>query len=341
MSTLPTKEGLMKWVDDVAVELDLDPRATLVLTKFASYADASAQSWAAVKTLARQGRSSERKIQYLLRDFEAAGLIRKTGEMHRLPDSTREVPMYEFMGYLESLAAPASMGARRAPIEGHGCTDGGGMGAQGVHPHNEPIEHTPSDEGDARAREAVFGRVEAAYPKRGLGFTNRPRALAAFLTLIGQGVDGEKLVAAAAAFALDRAGKATDQSLEFWLSDGKYRGWWPEARADEAVPAVSATPERLAAPDADCAVWRTVDAAACAALTESEYGSYLRRSFLALAGGQLLVVAATGVARDWIAQRCWRRIEGWWAAADAAKRPLKLVSKLEFEALSRQAEGVG
>jgi chromosomal replication initiator protein len=56
----------------------------------------------------------------------------------------------------------------------------------------------------------------------------------------------------------------------------------------------------------------------------------------------LHLVALTGHARDWIKARCWRRICNFWAEADAAKRPLSLVSKHEFEALlQRRTEGVG
>src|SRR4051812_20278594 len=129
MSMLPTKEGLMKWVDDYAAIHDLGPREALIMSKFAAYADADMIGWAKISTLAQQGRSGERKVQYFLRELEVAGVIRRTGDTHRLKDSTRSVPLYEWVGYLESLRGEAPISARRAPIGAHGCTDRGGMGA--------------------------------------------------------------------------------------------------------------------------------------------------------------------------------------------------------------------
>jgi hypothetical protein len=243
MSRLATKEALMRWVDDTADALDFDPRAALLLTKLASFADASMEVWAAIATLMRQARSSERKVQYLLRDFEARGLIRRTGAMHRLAGTTRDVPVYVFAAFLEDFAAEG-MGARGAPIDAaeppDGCTGDGGMGAQGVHPHNEPIEQTTSSEVDARARrEALFEKLEGAVPKACLGATDRDRARNHFSALLDEGFSGDELVSAAARWTADAKAKRKDIGLHYWLYDRRFRQWLaeaPSAAAGEAAP---------------------------------------------------------------------------------------------------------
>lgn len=343
MSKLPTKEGLMKWVDDYAHEHGLEARETLFLTKFAAYADASMGSWALVSTLARQSRSSERKVQYMLRDFEAAGVIQRTGRLHRIEGTSRDVPIYVFAAYVDSLKTEPAMGARGAPIRADGCTESGAMGAQGVRPHKNSGIQSPSDEGDTRARqrEALFVRLEEAFPKRALGFTIPAAARSAFGKLLDEGIDAEQLIKAAASFAADKAGKRSEQGLHFWLEDRKYRGWWPESQLafEDAKPVATASPH--AAPAEDQAVWRVVRDQLAASMSEGEFRSWVQPTFLALRGDQLFVVAATGTARDWIERRCWRRVERAWDEIDRAGRRLQLVSKITFEAsAARQTVGV-
>lgn len=238
----------MRWVDDTADALNFGPREALLLTKLASYADAAMEVWAAIATLMRQSRSSERKVQYMLREFEGRGLIRKTGRMHRISGTTRDVPIYLFAAFLEDLEAE-SMGARGAPIDADGCTEAGGMGAQGVHPHNELIELTTSSEVDARAtREALFGRLEDAVPKACLGNTDRDRARQNLFALLDEGLDGEAIIAAATAWAADKAAKRKDIGLHYWLYDRRFRQWLPDATppsgAAEAAPASAFDPPR-------------------------------------------------------------------------------------------------
>lgn len=321
----------MRWVDDVAERDDLDCRETLLLTKFAAYADAGMESWAAVATLMRQSRSSERKVQYMLREFEARGYIRKTGELHRLPGSTRGVPIYVFCGFLADFEAEedagagragaggpegpttaaeaARMGAPGAPMDGHGCTDGGGMGAQGVHPHNEPIEPTsPGGEG-ARARagepggdfEALFGRLEAAFPRLGLGATFRDRARAALKALLAEGADGEALVAAAGRYAADRTWKRKDLGLDHWLHDRRFRAWMaePEGAAVSAgdAGAVGGPPE-LPRDVADVVFSQGRDWVA----------SWLNRAVWREADGERVLACATGIGRDRVRERVGARL---------------------------------
>lgn len=343
MTRAPTKEGLMKWVDDYADEHDLDAREALFLTKFAAYADPSMQSWVLIATLARQARSSARKVQYMLRDFEASGVIRRTGYMHRIEGTTRDVPIYVFAGYIESLKPVSATGAPRAPVRVDGCTESVAMGAQGVHPHKKSGIHSPSDEGETRApeRDALFSRLEKAYPKRALGFTQPAQARVEFEKLLDEGLDAALLIQSAAAFAADKAGKRSEQGLHYWLADRKYRGWWPEAKLafEEAKPVV--TRSQFAAPAEDQAVWQAVRDQLAAGMTEAEFNSWIKLAFLGLRGSQLFVVAATATAQGWIAQRCWRRVQAAWAQHDRAGRELQLTSKVHFEAsAARQFEGV-
>lgn len=232
---VPTKEALMRWVDDVAERDDLDAREALLLTKFAAYADADFTSWAKIETLMRQGRSGERKVQYMLRDFEARGYIRRTGRMHALEGSGREVPIYVWCGFLGDFQAEGT-GAQRAPERAQGCTDGGGTGAQGVHPQIEPIEPTSPDGEGARAQasgkeedfERVFVQLEAAFPSLGLAATFRDRAKVALRSVLAEGVPGEALVAAAGRYAADKAWKRKDLGLDHWLHDRRFRHWLPQ-----------------------------------------------------------------------------------------------------------------
>lgn len=343
MSSVPTKEGLMRWVDETAAADGLDCRETLLLTKFAAYADADMCSWAKIATLERQARSSERKVRLMLRDFEAAGYIRRTGRTHTLEDSGREVPIYAWDGYLDEVKGRVSRalptGAPCAPETTLGGTDDTATGAQGVPLYKNPLEPTSPDGEGARAREALFERLEAAYPKRGLGFTNRGRARSAFDGLADEGLDLEKLIRAAKGYAEDAKGKRGDQGLDYWLVDRKYRGWWPEAQLpfDDAKPSEGGAAHAGAAGWDDQQLWAKVNARLASALTQSEYGSYIRPAFLGERSGLLFVVALTGIARDWMARSCWRRVAAWWSETDPAKRPLTLVSKAEFEAaLSRE-----
>lgn len=343
MSRMPTKEGLLKWVDDYAAEQDLDARETLILTKFASYADAAMETWAAIKTLARQGRSSERKVQYVLRDFEAAGVIRRTDRMHRIADSNRDVPLYVFSGYLDSLTDAASTGARRAPMRADGCTDGGVTGAQGVHPHNELIEPTPSDEGDAHAREGLFERLEAAFPKRALSFGIQHLARAEFFALLDRGVDAGRLIQAAANWAADPKGKKSEVGLQYWLKDGRYRGTWPEPQLALEREATAARPSDQpgAATAADQTFWDELKKRMIYRMSEEEFGAYLGRAYLGEAGGQLYLVAFSTMAKQRLLERRRRQLVDTWAEVDPQRRPLSIVSKSEFEALrQRQSERV-
>jgi chromosomal replication initiator protein len=66
-------------------------------------------------------------------------------------------------------------------------------------------------------------------------------------------------------------------------------------------------------------------------LGEATFGSWLGQASLREAGGDVCLVAATGVARDWIRRHAWRRIGELWAQNDPLGRTLDLKSRMEVE----------
>lgn len=328
---IPTKEALLAWVEEVAMRDGLDPRRTLALGKFAGFADAAFESWAKNETLMFLSRSSERQVRKMLREFEDAGYFRNTGRTHRIEGSTRSVPLYVWAGFLDDFRA-AAIPARRAPIEPHGGTGDEGMGAQGVPPHNEPRE--PSSEGEgARAREALFAELKAATPKRILAVSDQLAARDALDGLAAAGVDVGVLPGCMRRWAVDPlfTGRKVPVSLERWLASGMWEGSLPEASPAAVGAAAEGEPEHP--------LLGVVLDAVRPFVGEGEMGSYLRPARIREADGAAWLVALTGVARAWIERTCWPRLaEAWAAAGDAEARPLRLISKTEFEALLRQGE---
>ncbi len=80
------------------------------------------------------------------------------------------------------------------------------------------------------------------------------------------------------------------------------------------------------------AVWSKTCAALKRELGEATFGSWLGQAALRERGEELCLVAATGVARDWIRRHAWRRIGELWAMNDPMGRNLDLKSRMEFEA---------
>ena len=66
-------------------------------------------------------------------------------------------------------------------------------------------------------------------------------------------------------------------------------------------------------------------------LGEATFGSWLGQAALREHGDEVCVVAATGVARDWIRRHAWRRIGEIWAQNDPLGRRLDLKSRMEVE----------
>lgn len=254
-----SKNKLLDWVDEQA---QLDTVSKYILDKLARYADADCCAWAKVATLAGYVNKSERTVQQRLRLMQEQGLLKDTGRTHRLEGSTRSVPVYQMAPDVEGLGkrskGPDSMGAKSAPIAAHGCRNDGGMGEAvftRIEPRNLEQSNDCSERGreredsgsegqgeglDVAALERLFAQVEAAYPRLGLGFSDRSMAWRAFLDLAGQGVDVAQLPGAAARYAADPVLRKRDfgpVSLQRWLSEGRYRAWMPAAEAEAVAGA--------------------------------------------------------------------------------------------------------
>ena len=66
-------------------------------------------------------------------------------------------------------------------------------------------------------------------------------------------------------------------------------------------------------------------------LGEATFGSWLGQAALRETADEVCLVAATGVARDWIRRHAWRRIGELWAQNDPLGRRLDLKSKMEVD----------
>lgn len=84
-------------------------------------------------------------------------------------------------------------------------------------------------------------------------------------------------------------------------------------------------------------VWSKTCAALKRELGEATFGSWLGQAALRERGDELCLVAATGVARDWIRRHAWRRIGELWAQNDPMGRNLDLKSRMEFESAAPSA----
>lgn len=268
------KADLYKWAND---QQQLAMRTKAILKELCHFADAECVTWSPVATLAYAANCNERTVQYHLRKLEAEGLLEPTGGTHRLEDSTRSVPLYRLAPRVEGLglregctpppppiaaaceggASGPSMGAKIAPIEpGYGCKSTSSMGAKGLHPHKEILGNPEeADASSERARDidldGVLAGIEAAYPRRGIGITDRSAAWAALVRLAGEGVEVADLPAAAARYAADPILRKSDYgpvSLQRWLGEGRYRGWLPEPAAGAEAPQAGRGPA-LTLPD--------------------------------------------------------------------------------------------
>src|SRR6201996_1605736 len=68
-------------------------------------------------------------------------------------------------------------------------------------------------------------------------------------------------------------------------------------------------------------------------LGEATFGSWLGQAALRETGDEVCLVAATGVARDWIRRHAWRRIGELWAQNDPLGRTLDLKSRMEVDSV--------
>ncbi|MDP3173450.1 MAG: chromosomal replication initiator protein DnaA [Phenylobacterium sp.] len=81
-------------------------------------------------------------------------------------------------------------------------------------------------------------------------------------------------------------------------------------------------------------VWDKTCLALKRELGDATFGSWLGQAALREHAGEVCLVAATGVARDWIRRHAWRRIGELWAQNDPLGRRLDLKSKMEFDTVS-------
>jgi chromosomal replication initiator protein len=72
-------------------------------------------------------------------------------------------------------------------------------------------------------------------------------------------------------------------------------------------------------------------------LGEATFGSWLGQASLRETGEDVCLVAATGVARDWIRRHAWRRIGELWAQNDPLGRRLDLRSRMEVDSMGAVA----
>src|SRR3954468_7855879 len=79
------------------------------------------------------------------------------------------------------------------------------------------------------------------------------------------------------------------------------------------------------------AVWTKTCVVLKRELGEATFGSWLGQAALRESGEDVCLVAATGVARDWIRRHAWRRIGELWAQNDPMGRRLDLKSRIEFD----------
>ncbi len=80
------------------------------------------------------------------------------------------------------------------------------------------------------------------------------------------------------------------------------------------------------------AVWTQACATLKGEMGADTFGSWLGQASLRQdRDGALVLVTPTGIARDWIRNNAWRRIQEVWRAKDPEKRGLMLKSRVEFE----------
>jgi hypothetical protein len=210
--------------------------------------------------------------------------------------------------------------------------------------YEPPLEPSEPEGSSPGAREAfrLLAELEAAAPPQILKFNDRAAAAEALAGVLAEGVATQQmLVERLAAMPGDPAFKSRKHppQLHVWLRDRHFLGYRPAAAQALPLDGPRAEASPHAAPAADQAIWAAAMAEMRVHMAADEFGSYLNPAFLGLAGGELYAVALSAVARDRLRERRSRQLQAAWAKADPAKRPLTLVSKLDFEARVGAAAG--
>lgn len=208
--------------------------------------------------------------------------------------------------------------------------------------HHYPSVNPQDNPHSERAHELalLFDEIVAASPRAILKFYDRDAAFGALTDLAEDGVAVAELPDRLRRMAEDPAFKSRKHppQLHTWLAKRQFDGWREQTQLPLAA-AAPAEPQLDAAPAAEQAIWAGAMAHLRNTVSAAEFGTWIARGWLAERGGQLFVVAYSGMARDWIAKRCWKLITDHWTKADAARRVLVLTSKSEFEAASSREQG--
>ena len=228
-----------------------DRNAKQVLAHLGDYADAAGEAWAAIGVLSYEISVSARRVQEGLAWLKGR-YIEETGRTHlyegklyplyRLkleegPKNTREAMrmMRDGLGVRPAAPQDEATGATgRTPSDEADATGRTPTGATGRIQIDQGNTNILASLG-ASAREPDlkgFEDLEAAYPKAGLGFSDRSAGWDAYQQLVLDGIDAAELVRAAERYRLDPIHRKRDfgpVALQKWLTEGRWRGWRDDA----------------------------------------------------------------------------------------------------------------
>ncbi|MCW5758277.1 MAG: helix-turn-helix domain-containing protein [Phenylobacterium sp.] len=328
----------------------------------ADYANELGFMWPSVETMADEQGCSGRTIQRLLKKAVEAGLLIRLDVEDRRTGRTRSCGYFFPVKGLgptgQDIAAFERVSGGRvtavSPWEGDtGVTGEGDTGVRGrvttVSPHEPPLEPSETEVSSPGAREdgetpvgkvdrTLVEAVRAAMPV-GMGrVSSEPDWIEALDVLAGRGEDVSAVPDCLRRLADDPLfrGLKVPPRCERWLLDGKWR-FYLDPAPPRGPDASRLDPGLLRA--GEFAPWCAAMAAVQARIGDKLFRSWLSRASLGQIGQALYLVAATGVARDWIRDECWPLIFDTFEAADPQRRRLTLVAKPEFEALVRLSQG--
>ena len=228
-----SKEELLKWVDD---QHQLDMGVKFVLAKLAAYADADGVTWSPVAVLAKHINRTERTVQNYLDVLKKQGLIKPTGDTHRLKDSTRSVPLYQLAADHIAELARGSMGEKLSPIDGVWVKKSDGMGEANFTPY-EPKEPTLSNDSETCVRAQADDQVSDAFEVAFAAWAEvAPARVARALdwaawVLVCERVNPADLGRAAKRYLAEglKADGGRCKALHRWLGQGWFEGWLGDA----------------------------------------------------------------------------------------------------------------
>lgn len=341
-------------------------RAKAVLKCLGQYAGVDWHSWVTMKVfIVETDLGHERTVQRGIADLLAIGIIEKIEGEYEVYYG-RCYPKYLLRkdwgpkNTSERLALEREREGGEADVEAY---DDAELGATELSPQ-EPRGDSPAARGDTTvvlgvtavspkleenlednsqsAREAAARRiseVEQACPRSMLRFYDRPDALKWLVAAVGAGVTVEDLVAALGRLGRHPSFKTRNHppQLQTWLRQQGWIGWLTDEASEQTALPLPTTTTASDGPPQDPA-WTAALSRLRVELPEVKFVN-VQRSALLEVDGQTFVVAPTGWARDQIRDGCWRKVQSAWTDNDPQRRPIELISKLDFEALS-QRQGV-